>query len=263
MAVDLSHPMPDAGSHGREPALSAWVGVLLLLLALLPSAARACSTHGTSNGDVLHAWVEPDSDGNGFHAAFVAIEDVLVVPSESTICVSGVGFGDADTRLPPTTTVMAARIAILNLDTQALSDLSAFGFSDNANTTAGLVDGAGAGTPANLNPLIDDAEWFGFSAPVDPFVVPSLAPNEILVLGFDLDVPVSALPLNIKVQFAAGEGDSLGNPLFAGAHPPTYFSTSSRDLVLVPEPERDVMSGAALAVVYVVCRWRRKSSSEA
>ncbi len=257
MALNLSHARPPAGSGGREFALSAWVVVFPLLLALLPSAARPCSSHGTNAGDVLQAWVEPDSDGDGFHAAFVAIEDVLVVPAESTTCVSGIGFGDSGSRLPPTTTVVAARIAILNLATQALSDVSAFAFSANANTAAGLADGAGAGSPADLNPLIDGAEWFGFSAPVDPFVAPSLAANEILVLGFDLDVPASALPLDIQVQFAAGEGDSMGHPLFQGAHPPSYFSTSSRDLVLVPEPERDVATAAALAVMWIVRRSRR------
>ncbi len=64
-------------------------------------AAHACASHGTLAGNDIQHWLLGDVDGDGLLEAFVGIEDEIVPPTVSTVCVCGLGLGTAETRLPP------------------------------------------------------------------------------------------------------------------------------------------------------------------
>jgi hypothetical protein len=121
-----------------------------------------------------------------------------------------------------------------------------------------LEVGSGPGGAPDGQPLFEGSTWFGFAAAVDPFVLPPLGADEILVLAFDLDLPASGLPLSIEAQFAAGEGSSDGTPLFFGEHPTRYFGVDDPVLLFVPEPGMRVGTGVALAAAAVLGGWARR-----
>jgi hypothetical protein len=97
---------------------------------------------------------------------------------------------------------------------------------------------------------------------LEPFTVPTLGPNEVLELGFTIEIPTSALPLSIPAQFAAGEGTPDGQPIFTGDHPAQYFTATDNVASFVPEP-----SSMTLALVSIVTmgtiRFRRRSGRSA
>ncbi len=236
--------------------------VAAALAALLaPAVGYPCGVHGTNAGNDINDWFFGDTDQDGLAEAFIGVEDLFVPPVMTTTCVCGIGLGTSNNRFPPSSQVTGARIAVVNVATRAIADLGAFAFSANVNTTAGLASGAGPGGPAGTNPLFEGAAWFGFAATVDPFVLPVLAPGEIFALGFDLTLPVADLPLAVEVQFAAGEGDASGNPLFFGAHPPGYFSVDDPIAVLAPEPGGAARALGGLGIPALLARRRRTAAS--
>jgi hypothetical protein len=223
------------------------------------SSAHACSRHGTAAGNDITDWLVGDPDGDGLVEFFIGIENELLPPGTSTVCVCGIGLGTASNRLPPGADVTAAHVAVVDVASRTVTDLSAFVFSTNANTSAGLAAGSGPGGPPDTQPLFEGATWFGFASTVDPFSVPPLGPGEIVALGFDLDIPVEALPLGLEVQFAAGEGDASGNPLFSGDHPPRYFS-GANPVVSLPEPA-SLLGELALATLALLRLGRRRDGA--
>jgi hypothetical protein len=219
--------------------------------------AHACASHGTNAGNEIQHWVLGDLDQDGLIEAFVGIEDEIVPPTASTVCVCGLGLGTSANRLPLDAAVTSARVVVLNVVSRDASDLPAFDFAANANATAALEVGSGPGGAPDGQPLFEGSTWFGFAAAVDPFVLPALSANEILVLAFDLDLPASGLPLSIEAQFAAGEGASDGTPIFSGEHPTRYFSVDDAELLFVPEPPMRVGVGVALAAMAWLGGWAR------
>jgi len=206
-----------------------WMLLRLLLLIALVSAfttpldAHACSSHGTNAGDDLDVWINGDADRAGMVQAFVGLPSVLVEPLSLTTCICALGLGNTGSPLPPGVTVTAARIEVVNAVSGLRTPVSEFNFSADPETTAGLAAGSGTGGPPDTNPLSPGATWFGFSDAVQPFSL-TLGPDEFVELGFDLDIPVGTLPFVAEVQFAAGEGNPDGSPLFTGSHPPTYYT---------------------------------------
>ena len=251
-------PLPIGRHASRGPILTAvkryrlllFMGVLALLFATAGEAA-ACGTHGTQAGNELNDWLFGDTDGDGFFEAYIGIEDLFVPPTVTTVCICGIGLGTTQNPLAPNVQVTAARIAIANVVTREIEDLGAFSFSPNANTTEGLTNGSGPGGPPDTNPLVEGATWFGFAGTVEPFELPMLGPNEIFALGFDLRLRAAELPLVTEVQFAAGEGDESGNPLFFGEHPPGYF-TANDPVAVLPEPGAAQRLAAILGAIFVL-----------
>ncbi len=148
-------------------------------------------------------------------------------------------------------------MAVLNVVSRLVSDLTAFQFAANETTTAALAVGSGPGGPPDGQPLFDSSAWFGFAATVDPFALPPLGADEILVLSFDLDLPASALPLSLEAQFAAGEGNLDGTPRFTGDHPTRYFGVDDPELFFAPEASADGLALATAALLVSVSRRSR------
>ena len=221
------------------------VGTLLICTSL----ANACSTHGSAAAGALRSILTGNVDAQGRLEAFVGIEETLVPPDASTVCVTGIGLGSTVSQPPQGFDVVDAQIVIANTVTGITTPLPQFNFSANSNTSASFSAGSGLSDPAT-NPIIPAATWFGFSAPVEPFIAPTLGPNEVIELGFVVVVPTSALPLSIQAQFAAGEGVSGGTPLFTGQHPAQYFTASDNRLILVPEPSGLLLTLGGLLFSY-------------
>ena len=78
---------------------------------------------------------------------------------------------------------------------------------------------------------------------------------EIFVLGFDLTLPLEDLPLMSTAQFAAGEGDAAGAPIFSGSHRVEYF-TARNPVVELPEPPQGLVAGIGILVIALL-RQRR------
>lgn len=198
----------------------------------------ACSTHGLSTPATLRADLFGDLNANRYLDGLLAIEDGFIAPTTSTNCVAGIGLGSTTSPVPNGVAVTTAQVVITNSVTGASTPLREFTFSANANTTTAFSVGSGASTPVGTNPLFSGSQWFGFVAPVDPFTLPTLGPDETFELLFELEIASEALPFAIPVQFAAGEGLADGTPIFTGSHPVTYFTASdpTASFLAVPEP---------------------------
>jgi hypothetical protein len=146
------------------------------------------------------------------------IEDDFIVPTAPTVCVCGIALGTKTHPLSTNVQVVDAHVSPLNVVTEARLHLPEFEFAPDPDTGAGLEVG-NPQDPATL-PLCEEATWFGFSAVVDSFALPTLGPDEIFVLGFHVTLPQEELPLVGITQFAAGEGESDG------------FSPSSREVTM-------------------------------
>lgn len=232
-------------------------GLVGAFLVLQPAPLYACSVHGAAAASEIQVWSQGDTNHDERIEMWVAIEDELVPPTDSTTCVSGVGLGSAMRRLPAGADVTDARVVVLNVVSGDAMDFGAFDFVANATTAMEFGDGAGPGAPAETNPIVEEATWFGFAAPVDPFVLPQLGPNEIVALAFEIEIPESELPFDLEVQFAAGERDATGSPLFFGMHPPQYFTGAAPLVTFAPEPEFSAIALAAAGTLALLVARRR------
>jgi hypothetical protein len=116
------------------------------------------------------------------------------------------------------------------------------------------------------NPLFAGSTWFGFSSAVDPFSLPALGPNEITAFQFTVEVPEALLPLVLPAQFAGGEGQSDGTPIFTGDHPAQYFSAAAQIVTLTPVPEPSAWMLALVAMGYLLsmrCSPHKKPADDA
>ncbi|MCA9239058.1 MAG: hypothetical protein KDA37_02610 [Planctomycetales bacterium] len=103
----------------------------------------------------------------------VEIEAGAVPPTSSTTCQCGLGLGTPGSSFPQSFNVYAAAVAFRAADSEDDFDLEAFaGFSDDP-----VVGG-------QVATLTNGAAGFGFSALVDPFIPPSLGPEDRIVLSF-------------------------------------------------------------------------------
>ena len=216
--------------------------------------ALACSSHGTISGTpaTMRADVFGDLDGDGLINGRLGIVDTFIAPTTTANCVAGVGVGNFDVTAPAGFQVTSAQIAIVNQRTGTTTPLSDFSFAANALTTSGMATGGNGNTP-----LWAGSAWFGFSSTVAPFTLPTLGRDEAFELQFDVEIPASVLPLSIPVQFAAGEGDPLGAPIFTGGHPVGYFTAADQQaqFATVPEPASILLWLAGIAAL-LVCRLR-------
>ena len=161
---------------------------------------------------------------------------------------AGVGLGSLDNLAPGGLNVTGMSIVVLNNATGNRVPLPEFSFLPNSITTTSLLAGSGSSDPPNTNPLFDGSTWFGFSSDVAPFTSPVLGPDEILAFQFDVQLPLLQLPLGLESQYAGGEGQADGTPIFVGAHPVQYFTTTDPSVLFtapVPEP-------SSLAMVCVI-----------
>jgi hypothetical protein len=163
-----------------------------------------------------------DADGDGMLLMTIGIEDQLVEPATSTTCVTGIGLGSSDLALPAGVEAMSARIDRVNRITGKASPVENFRFAPDADTTAGMAAGGGSGID-DPRPIIDGANWFGFSSSVEPFVLETES-DEYIRMTFELRVPENLVPFMTEVQFASGEGQGDGTPIFSGEHPVEYYT---------------------------------------
>ncbi|MCZ6892663.1 MAG: hypothetical protein O7H40_01280, partial [Gammaproteobacteria bacterium] len=192
-------------------------------------------------------------------------DNLIVVPTQPTTCISGIGLGSTADPLPASFDVTTVEIAILDTATGAQTPLAAFSFIANATTSQALADGL----PTGGGPVVAGATWFGFSSPVQPFVLPALGASEMVVFLFAFEFPLALLPLSVNVQFAAGEGATDGTPIFAGDHPVQYFTVNDATVtfssnIAVPVPGVMPVLACALASVMFVPAGgtrRRRSAS--
>lgn len=229
---------------------------------VLPQIGSACGTHGTNAGnDIL---VSVGIGGLMVFGTLSVPDNLIVAPAQPTTCVSGIGVGNTSDPLPAGFEVTTVEIAILDTVTGAQSPLPAFAFIASATTSQALADGP----PTGGGPVIAGATWFGFSSPVQPFALPSLSANEIVVFQFAFEFPLALLPFSVDVQFAAGEGAADGAPIFTGPHPVQYFTVNEATVtfasnIAVPVP--GVMPCLACALACLMSApagtfWRRSAT---
>ena len=145
-------------------------------------------------------------------------------------------------------------IVVMNTTHGSHTPLASFSFVPNSTTSSSLTGGSGSSSVPGTNPLFDGSDWFGFSSAVDPFVPPVLEPDEVTAFLFTVEVAETLLPLSLDVQFAGGEGQTDGMPIFSGDHPVQYFTAANPSVEFtapVPEPSTVVlalMAAAGLAV---------------
>jgi hypothetical protein len=146
-------------------------------------------------------------------------------------------------------------IVVVNAADGSRTPVSAFSFAPNGVTGTSLAAGSGSSVP-NTNPLFAGSTWFGFSSAVNPFPPPALGPHEFTAFQFTVEVPESLLPLALAAQFAGGEGQSSGAPIFDGPHPAQYFSAAAPSALLTApvtaaalSPAASALAVAALAVI--------------
>ena len=89
-----------------------------------------------------------------------------------------------------------------------------------------------------------------------------LGPDEFTAFLFAVEVPESLLPLARDVQFAGGEGQADGTPIFAGDHPVQYFTAANPSVEFVPEPSGVVLALVA-AVTILIARGRHGQEQSA
>ena len=224
----------------------------LITLAATCATAWACGTHGTGAGS--GDWTATSSAG-GLIQGQLLLESTLVPPTASTTCTAGIGLGTLSNPAPAGLNVTAMAIVIVNTSDGSRTPLPAFSFAPSGTTSAGLTAGSGSSTVPNTNPLAGGT-WFGFSSLVDPFVLPSLGPDEFTAFQFDLELPAALAPLLTETQYAGGEGATDGTPTFTGDHPVQYFAAADPQVLLtapVPEPSSLLLMGLGAAVF----AWRR------
>ena len=228
--------------------------VLLVLSVVSNSLAYACSQHGTGADNV--SWLATGSRG-GVETGLLTLETSLVAPTTPTNCTAGVGLGSLDNLAPAGLEVTAMSIVVVDGTTGGTVPLGAFSFSPNSITTSDLNAGSGASSPPNTNPLFEGSSWFGFSSPVDPFTVPPLGPDEFTAFQFTVEVPTASLPVRLDAQFAGGEGQADGTPIFEGDHPVQYFTAADSSILFtaqVPEPT----TWTLLSICMMSCLKRRR-----
>jgi hypothetical protein len=131
--------------------------------------------------------------------------------------------------------VTGLTIVVVHADGSS-TPLPAFSFVPNPTTTDALATGSLSTSVPGTNPLFAGSTWFGFSSPVDPFVLPALGPGEFTAMEFTVEVARTLVPLVVDAQFAGGEAFTNGTPIFSGDHPAQYFTAENRTVVFVPEP---------------------------
>ena len=209
----------------------------------------ACGIHGTNAGNDVG--VSAGTNGFAVSGEISVPDNLIVVPTQPTTCVSGIGLGSTADPLPVGFEITNVEIATLNTATGTQSPLAAFSFVANAPTSQALADGPTTGG----GPVVAGATWFGFSSPVQPFVLPALSPNEMIVFLFAFEFPLALLPFSVDVQFAAGEGTTDGAPIFTGEHPVQYFTVNDATVVFssdIAVPVPGVMPVLACALAYVM-----------
>jgi hypothetical protein len=175
-------------------------------------------------------------------------------------CVAGIGLGSTANLAPSGLNVTDAAIVIANTSDGSRTVFSPFSFSVNPVTTSAFAAGSGSSSVPGTNPLFAGSTWFGYSADVLPFSVPTLAPDEFLALQFTVEVAEALLPLSLDAQFAAGAGQSDGTPVFDGVHPAQYFAATDPQIeftATIPEPTAVAL--ATMAVMSVLGQRRRLS----
>lgn len=196
--------------------------LVLGLLLVMPASAWACSKHGTSGGGEITVDYRGDADGDGLLLFVVGIGDEIVEPTEQTTCVTAIGLGSVERPLPEGMIAVSARIDRVNRVTGEETRVDFFRFAADQETTVGMAQGGGSGA-TDPRPLIDGAEWFGFSSAVNPFVLET-GPDEYIRMTFEVLVPEALVSLITDVQFGSGEGEIDGTPIFIGEHPVQYYS---------------------------------------
>ena len=198
--------------------------LLIGLLLAIPAGTWACSTHGAIAGSEILVEYKGDANGDGRLLFVIGIEDEIVEPTEATTCVTAIGLGSTGRALPEGVQVVSARVDRVNRVTGEASRVEFFRFAADAETTRGMAAGGGSGID-DPRPLIDGADWFGFSSSVEPFTLET-GPDQYIRMTFELSVPETLVPFITDVQFASGEGQPDGTPIFTGEHPVQYYTGS-------------------------------------
>lgn len=211
-----------------KPTCRQWAVVIAWPL-FLSSSTLACSSHALISAATLEG-LSSEVDGLDFSHHAYGIQVDLVPPEVTTTCSAAVGIGDSTTVLPETLDIIDLQIAVVDTLTNDVNVLPQFNFVRNHDSTQAFTDGSGSTGDPETNPVNPGARWFGFASPVDPFSPPILGRGQALQLQFVLQVAVADLPLQLPVQFAAGEGTPDGLPSFTGAHPVQYFAPADNVL---------------------------------
>lgn len=220
--------------------------------------AVACSTHGLVQAATLDAFSFGGPAVGGLGRAWISIEDGLIPPSSPTFCAAGIGLRMISGDVPPVGfDVLDAQIAIGNHATGEHVPLSLFNFQPHPTTSLHMAAGSGQPTLSGTNPLFEGAAWYGFVAPVEPFALPTLSDQEYIELRFLVTYPLSALPLELSAQFAAGAAQSDGSIDFSQEHPVQYFTATNHFVNLVPEPGAGIIA-AAMACLTLARRRRSR-----
>ena len=164
-------------------------------------------------------------------------------------------MGSFDNLPPSGLTATGMSIVVLNNATGNSVPLPEFSFLPNSITTTSLMAGSGSSDPPNTNPLFDGSTWFGFASDVTPFTPPVLGPDGILAFQFAVELPLLQLPLRLEMQYAGGEGQADGTPIFDGAHPVQYFTaTDPSVLFTTPVPEPNAVAMVSVIGLILVIR---------
>jgi hypothetical protein len=240
------------------------VGLAIVVITggVFGSLARACSQHGTGAGTI--DWLATSNSG-GMVQGLLSLDTTLVAPTSPTTCTAGVGLGSLVNPLPAGFNVTGMEIVVMNTTNGNHTPLASFSFVPNSTTSSSLTAGSGSSSVPGTNPLFDGSDWFGFSSAVDPFVPPVLQPDEVTAFLFTVEVAQPLVPLSLDVQFAGGEGQADGTPIFGGTHPVQYF-TAANPLVEftepVPEPSTGVLAAIAAAAVAFGARRRGRRGQQ-
>jgi hypothetical protein len=202
-----------------------WTRLLVSLLLAMPLGAFACSKHGTGSGSEIKWKYGGQTDRGGDLLFVVGIEDEIVEPAEATTCVTAIGLGSTERMLPQSIRAVSARVDRVNRVTGKETRIDNFQFEVNANTSRGMAAGGGS-TSTDPGPVIEGAEWFGFSSSVEPFTLET-GPDEFIRMTFEVLVPETLVPFLADVQFASGEGQADGTPIFNGEHPVQYYTADN------------------------------------
>lgn len=199
--------------------------LLVSLLLAMPLGAFACSKHGTASGSEIKWKYGGQTESGGDLLFVVGIEDEIVEPAEATTCVTAIGLGSTARMLPQNIRAVSARVDRVNRVTGKETRVDNFQFEANANTSRGMAAGGGSAT-SDPGPLIGGADWFGFSSSVEPFTLET-GPDEFIRMTFEVLVPQALAPFLTDVQFASGEGQADGTPIFSGEHPVQYYTADN------------------------------------
>jgi len=216
----------------------------LTFSAVFASLAQACSVHSSTAANA--SWSATGGSGGGVQGQ-LTLESSLVAPTTATVCTAGIGLGSLDNPAPPGVNVTGLAIVVVDRTDGSHTPISAFSFTADAATSAALAAGSGLSSVPNTNPLFAGATWFGFSSPVNPFPPPALGPGQFTAFEFTVELPATLLPLTLPAQYAGGEGNTSGIPIFDGDHPAQYFTAANPSVTFVPEP-----ASAWLAVMCAV-----------